>query len=41
VGVTLDGTLSVSKQEGFINLRLCPALTEFSPIDKNAIRSPY
>jgi hypothetical protein len=40
VGVTLDGTLSVSEQEGFINLRSCRAGTAFSPIDKNAIRSP-
>jgi len=40
VCVTLDGTLSLSKQEGFINLSLCRASTAFSRLVNNAIRSP-
>ena len=39
VGVTFNGTLSVSKREDFINLSLCRDAAVFSPIVNNAIRS--
>jgi len=39
VGVTFNGTISVSKQKGFINLSLCCAGTAFGLLVNNAIHS--